>query len=74
MANYQIRITQMMVLPDDEPIFSENATSISIADDGAGEFIVLSQNRTSRPAKVGIDKEEWQTLADAISKMFEQCR
>lgn len=68
--NHQTRVTKMTILPEGEPIYSEGATRIEIDDEGAGEFVVVSQDK----GKILIDPEEWRPLREAINKMIEQCR
>lgn len=41
--NYQTRITQMTVCPEEDSLFSELATRVSVDDEGGGEFVVVSQ-------------------------------
>ena len=68
--NYQTRVTQMTILPEGEPVYSEGATRIAIDDEGGGEFVVVSQDKGS----ILIDPEEWRPLRDAIDKMLSECR
>jgi hypothetical protein len=67
------RITQITVVPDGEPIFSERAVTISIRDEAAGEFVVVKQ-LTDDPQELSIDPEEWPALREAIDEMIKECR
>jgi hypothetical protein len=66
------RITQITVVPDGEPIFSERAVTISIRDEAAGEFVVVKQ-LTDDPQEIAIDPEEWPALREAIDEMIKEC-
>jgi len=59
----------MLFLPKNDPIYSPAATTISIVDEGAGEFLELSQST----GKIQIDPHEWPLLREAINTMIENC-
>ena len=67
---YKIRVTQISIMPRDEPIFSEQCTTITILDEAAGEFLEVSQEG----GKLRFDAEEWPHVRDAVEKMFKLCR
>lgn len=62
-----------MVKPHTESIFSDQSTTVLIEDEGAGEFVVISQNRIEY-GKIAIDPEEWEMLRAAIDRMIKECR
>ena len=69
---YRSRITQLTVLPEGVPLFSEMATTVEIDDESAGEFVVVSQD--SRTDKgIAITPEEWPELRAAIDRLVGQC-
>jgi hypothetical protein len=76
MREYETRITRLTVLPKGEPIFSEMATTIEIADEAAGEFVkVTSQtDNVDHHESVLISAEEWPLVKDAIDKLIADCR
>jgi hypothetical protein len=76
MREYETRITRLTVLPKDEPIFSEMATTIEIADEAAGEFVkVTSQtDNVDHHESVLISPEEWPLVREAIDKLIADCR
>lgn len=39
---YETRNLSIVVVPNGETIFSERATTVSIDDEGAGEFVTVS--------------------------------
>lgn len=65
--------TQIMVIPDDGHLLSEQATTIGLADAGAGAFVVLGQpeNANVPPGySISIDDCEWPAIRDGIDKML----
>lgn len=67
------RITQVFVLPEGQPLYSEGATQISITDEAAGEFVTIDQTGTSDFGKIAIDPEEWPAIREAVNKMISEC-
>lgn len=69
------RCTRLTVLPEGDPIFSENATNISIEDDAGGEYIRLRQYINNHNiGEVNINPEDWKAIRDAVDTMVAQCR
>ena len=66
------RVTQIIVLPEDEPIFSERGYTITIKDEAAGEYIEIEDHQEE--SKVAINPEEWPAIRAAINKMVKKCR
>ena len=50
---------------EDGPL-SETATEIEIVDEGAGDFVTLYQDTSTKNGLVAITPEEWPTLKNAI--------
>jgi hypothetical protein len=71
MNKYTTRTTQITVLPQGDPIFSEMATHISIEDEGEGEFLVVEQEQNG---KIAITQEEWPELKGAIEVLLSLIR
>ena len=70
---YTTRTTQVMVMPEGEEIFSENATSITIRDDAGGEYLVIAQcNDDSEKGEIKLCSEEWPEVRKAIDDMFSE--
>jgi hypothetical protein len=67
------RITQLTVVPDDEPIFSEQTTTVTIVDESGGEFVVIEQSHEPY-GKIAIDPKEWPDLRAAIDQMVKECK
>ena len=71
--NLETRITSVCVLPKDQPLFAEMATRIEIVDEGAGEFVVVSQSGRIED-DIRIDPVEWPSLKQAVEFMLGQIR
>lgn len=71
--NYTTRCTALTVLAEGEKIFSEMATEISIADEGGGEFIEITQTH-SDCATIRIDPKEWPAIRSAVNRMMKGCK
>ena len=63
---YITRTTQLTVLPKCDPTYSERATTITIIDEAAGEYVEVSQSGRDDGGKICIDPEEWPSLRGAI--------
>ena len=74
MSNYITRTTQVVVLPEDRPIFSAMATTVTIVDEAAGEFVEVGQSGDISLDKIAINPNEWPALREAIDMMIAQCR
>lgn len=56
--------------PEGEPTFSEKGYTVSIQDEGGGEYVEIED-----PAgKIGINPEDWPSLKEAIDIAVQQCR
>lgn len=72
--NYETRITQITIVPEKEPLFSESATKVSIEDEAAGEFVVIRQSASTENGKIAINPGEWPAIRDAVERMIKECR
>jgi len=59
----------LIVKPITEPISSEKATTIKLADESGGCFVVLSQSDGDF-GEIRIDHTEWTHIRSAIDDMF----
>lgn len=73
MKKPETRVTQLVVVPPGEPLFSECATTVQIIDEAAGEFVQLEQTGPGL-GKLWINPEEWPALRSAINRLMRQCR
>lgn len=70
---YVMRKTEIAVLPEEEPLFSEMVTHVRIVDESAGEFVEVEQHGRADVGKVCINPEEWPSLRAAIDEMIACC-
>lgn len=71
----ETRTIEVMVVPEGEPTFSDQATRIRIDDEAAGEYLLVEQSAEELKAgQIWIDPKQWPTLRDAIDHMISHCR
>lgn len=63
------RFTAITLVPEGEPIFHERGYTISIDDEGAGEFVVVRENDAAVTGGIRIDPKDWFVLREAIEWM-----
>lgn len=66
------RITQLTVAPEGADLYDERSTHIAIDDEGAGEFIKVTQPESS--AEIWIETGEWPYIREVIDSMVEACK
>lgn len=66
---YTTRCTALTVLPEDAALYSEMVTEISIVDEGAGDFIEITQ-AISTCGTIRIDPKEWPAIRSAVNRMM----
>lgn len=72
MSGYETRVTKLHIIRTDETVATEYGLSVAIADDGAGEYIVVRDMRNGE--KIVIDCRVWPALLDAIDRLIGDCR
>jgi len=72
--DYEIRVTELVVLPVGQPTYSEMATTVVIVDEAAGEFVEVVQHWRADPGKIMINPEEWPAIREAIDRLIAECR
>lgn len=65
------RTLSYVVHPSDKSIFDESATVVKIEDEGAGEFIEITQCPDTGSQSVRINPEEWNAIKNAVEKLLE---
>ncbi len=70
---YVIRKTEVAVLPDGDPLFSEMATHVRIVNEAAGEFVEVEQHGRTDVGKICINPDEWPHLRAVIDEMIAYC-
>ena len=66
----ETRYIAAVVCREGEPIYSEQSTTVSIRDDGGGEFVEVSQES----GRISLDPDEWPAMRAAIDAMVYACR
>ena len=74
MTEYETRTMRLLVIPKDQPSFSEIGTTITIVDESGVEFVEVEQSGRTDIGKICITHEEWPMLRDAIEKLISECR
>jgi hypothetical protein len=65
--------SRITVLPKGEPIFSYQATEISIVDEAAGPFIEMRQFPDEGDEQtIKFDVEEWPYIVKAVGKILQE--
>ena len=72
-VEYEARAVAVIVGRKGAGIFDEHSTRVELDDEGAGEYLVLSQP-VADDGKIRICGEEWPELRAAIDRMIEECR
>lgn len=71
---YITRPIKWIVLPEGEPVFCEQATTIEITDEAGGEFVTVSQQRDEPNAQtIKIDRDDWPLIRSAIEDAMSMC-
>ena len=70
---YKARVTRIVVVPNGETLYCEEATTVEIDDESGGEFVVVSQDARSDLGKIAINPEEWPAIRSAINRMVKAC-
>ena len=67
-------VSELMIKPKGQPIFSEQATTIRLADEAAGNFIEIVQQRANHERQgehvIQLTLEEWREIRPAIERML----
>ena len=73
MTTYELMASAFTVVPKGEPMFSEQATTVRLEDEGAGLFVVVEQTGRTDIGKVSFCTEEWPTIKEAIEALLVRC-
>ena len=69
----KLRVTQITIVPEGEPIFSEYGHTVRIEDEAAGEFVVIEDHHDEY-GKIAININDWPALRRAINRMVKNCQ
>ena len=67
---YEVKTTEKIVKPKGEPIFHINSTGIAIEDEGAGEYITITQHPDEGEQKIGVELEDWELIKGVVDEMM----
>ena len=70
---FHILPSAVIVKPEGEPLYSEQATTVRIDDEAAGPFVIVEQHGRVDLGKIMIEPNEWPTLRKAIDQMMKLC-
>ncbi len=69
------RITQLTILPEGEPIFSEQAVNVRIEDEAGGEYVVIDvRDDDAKPGVVPINPDQWPAIRAAVNRFFKDIK
>ena len=70
MSHIKTTVTQIAIHRSDQsPVFGEGVINVSLWDEGAGTFIVLTQN-DSEDGKIRIDPNELDIIVESAKRML----
>lgn len=64
----ETKIYSLIIKPVDEPIYSEQATTVGINDDGGGVYYTVEQDS----GKISFDAKEWLHIKQAVEQLIEE--
>lgn len=69
---YSLHTHSLIVKPVGLPIYCEEATTVSIDDEGGGLFVELSQHHADGRSRITVDYDEWPLIVAAVNAMFDE--
>lgn len=70
--NTKVTMTQFAIHREDEnPIFGDNVTRVSLEDEGGGPFLVLSQVDYNGTNKIRVDFSELDVILKTAKELWE---
>lgn len=72
---YKTRVTRLTVIKDNEPLFSEYCTHLSIEDEAAGEYVAIKQQHNVSGVEadqcIALEsRKEWEQVKQAVEQLF----
>jgi hypothetical protein len=75
MIEYETRTLKTIVLPKGKEIFCEEATTVEIKDEAAGEFVEVNQDyEGAGVGTIRFEETDWHAVSAEISRMISMCR
>lgn len=69
-----IRTTQLTIGPEKGQIFDEGTYTVTIEDEGGGEFVVIEEQHDTGSGKIRVDATTWPELAQAVGQLLSEAR
>lgn len=77
MMEHECRTISKVIIAKGRPLFDITATTVTIVDRAAGEYLVIKQDLDTDDYGVNaihIDKTEWPMIRATIDEMMVECR
>lgn len=73
---YETRITRLTVGMEGKQIYDPASTDIELDDEGAGEFLVLTQHPDDKDGeqRLRFDPKEWDAVVEAVEQLKKEIR
>jgi len=73
--DYDKRTLKIGIVMKGKAIFHDSMTEVEIVDEGAGEYLKVTQNNEEADCgSIYIDPKEWKMIKGAIDEMVLECR
>jgi hypothetical protein len=69
----KLRVTQITIVPEGEPIFCDLGYTVKLDDEAAGEFVVI-EDHSDDEGSIAINPQDWPALRRAINRMVKNCQ
>lgn len=67
--------TQFTVIPQDNPIYSVDVTTVTVVDEGAGAFLTISQtNEDLKAGEIRLEDVDWPSFCQAVENALAVCK
>ena len=71
-GKYSLHTNSSIVKPVGQPIYCEEATTVSIDDEGGGLFVEITQHHDDGRSRISVGYEEWPLIVAAVNAMFDE--
>jgi len=69
-----IRTTQLTIGHENGQIFDEGTYTVTIDDEGGGEFVVIEEVQDTGTGKIRVDATTWPELVRAVGQLLSEAR
>lgn len=72
---YRKRITEISITTEGSRIYKEGVITVSIRDQGAGEYVDIKQESDDNYNSIGIDcREQWELVKEVVEDMLQDIK